>query len=90
MNSLRRTEANEQRIQLMGSRPMEVPQHAFLSATDVARKQATLAAAAAAAAAATCTTATYSLQPISRGSNNIYKHTGTVGGYTSVRVYQYR
>jgi len=86
MNSLRRTEANEQRIQLMGSRPMEVPQHAFLSATDVARKQATLAA----VAAATCTTATYSLQPISRGSNNIYKHTGTVGGYTSVRVYQYR
>jgi len=87
MNSLRRTEANEQRIQLMGSRPMEVPQHAFLSATDVARKQATLAAA---AAAATCTTATYSLQPISRGSNTIYKHVGTVGGYTSVRVYQYR
>lgn len=29
----------EQRIQLMGSHPMEVPQHAFLSAADVARKQ---------------------------------------------------
>lgn len=33
--------STEERIQLMGNstRSMEVPQHAFLSATDVARKQ---------------------------------------------------